>query len=248
MDAKIKEQPNDFLAGAKDALPILIGYFAVSVTFGVATVSYGFNPWIPVIISLTNYTGSGQALGVQLMAAETTTLIELTLAMLVINIRYSLMSLSLSQRLDPKTRLWQRFILAFGVTDENFALAMSKKRELSFKYLLGIELAAFLGWLGGTALGAFVGAILPEIVLQAFGIALPAMFVAIILPPCRKSLPITLVVLASVGISCLFTYVPVINELSSGWVYIICGIVTAVAASVFFPVTEESDSEKEQEA
>lgn len=240
-DLKTNRNESLFFTGAKDALPIFLGYFAVSITFGVASVSLGFQPWIPILISLTNYTGSGQALGINLMALGTTTIMEFIIAMIIINVRYSLMSLAISQRLSGKVTLWQRFVLAFGVTDENFAIVIARKKEIEFSYLLGVELFAFSGWLLGTIVGAFAGVLLPEIVLQAFGIALPAMFVAIIIPPCRKNLSITVAVLLSALLSCVLYYVPVFSFLSSGWIYIICGLTISALAAVLFPVKEEAN-------
>lgn len=228
-------------AGAKDAVPICLGYFAVALTFGVAAVGYGFPAWTPIIISLTNYTGSGQALGVQLLASAAATLPELLVAMLVINLRYSLMSMTLSQLLAPEVTLWQRFVIAFGVTDENFAVAVSRRKELTFGYLLALEGTAFAGWMGGTVVGALVGGVLPEVVMTAFGIALPAMFVAIILPPCRKSRPVLVVVLVAVALSCAFYYIPVLGSLGRGWAYVICGVAGALVGALLFPVKDEGE-------
>lgn len=227
-----------FKAGFKDGIPISLGYFAVAIAFGVATVGYGFPLWSPIIISLTNYTGSGQALGVQLLAVASTTLAELVVAMLIINIRYALMSVTVSQLLSPEVKLWQRFVLAFGMTDENFAVAVSRKREITFPYMMGVEVTAFCGWVGGTIVGALVGNFLPEVVMIAFRIALPAMFIAIVLPPCRHSKAAAFVVALSVAMSCAFFYVPVLCELSKGWVYVICGVVSAVAGAILFPVKD----------
>ena len=227
-----------FKAGFKDGFPISLGYFAVAIAFGVATVGYGFPLWSPILISLTNYTGSGQALGVQLLAVTSTTLAELVVAMLIINIRYALMSVTASQMLSPDVKLWQRFVLAFGMTDENFAVAISRGREITFKYMLGVELTAFAGWVGGTVVGALVGNFLPEVVMTAFRIALPAMFIAIVLPPCRASKAAAFVVALSVAMSCAFYYIPGLNLLSKGWVYVICGIVSAVVGALLFPVKD----------
>lgn len=228
-----------FKTGFKDGLPISLGYFAVAIAFGVATVGYGFPSWSPVLISLTNYTGSGQALGVQLLAVASTTLAELVVAMLIINVRYALMSVTVAQLLAPEVKLWQRFVLAFGMTDENFAVAVSRRREITFKYMLGVEITAFVGWVGGTVVGALVGNFLPEVVMVAFRIALPAMFIAIILPPCRASKAAAFVVALSVAMSCAFYYIPVINELSKGWVYVICGIVSATVGALLFPLKDD---------
>jgi len=53
--------------------------------------------------------------------------LEIALTTFVINIRYMLMSLSLSQKIDPKITLWQRLVFGFGITDETFSVAQWKK-------------------------------------------------------------------------------------------------------------------------
>lgn len=225
--------------GAKDGFPIALGYFAVAIAFGVASVTFGFPWWSPIVISLTNFTGSGQAVGVQLLATAATTLAELAVTMIIINIRYALMSVSISQRLSPKVTIFQRCILAFGMTDENFAVAISRNREITFGYMIGVELTAFSGWVGGTIVGALAGNFLPPQILTAFGIALPAMFVAIIVPPCKKSVPILIVTVTAVALSCLFYYVPYLRDLNKGWVYVICGLTAACLGALIFPVKED---------
>ena len=232
-----------FRTGFRDGIPISLGYFAVAIAFGVATVGYGFPLWSPIVISLTNYTGSGQALGVQLLAVASTTLAELVVAMLIINIRYALMSVTVAQMLSPEVKFWQRFVLAFGMTDENFAVAVSRGREITFKYMLGVEVTAFAGWVGGTVVGALVGNFLPEVVMTAFRIALPAMFIAIVLPPCRVSKAAAFVVALSVAMSCAFFYIPGLSELSKGWVYVICGIVSAVVGALLFPLNDDDNKD-----
>lgn len=225
--------------GIRDGLPIALGYFAVSIAFGVATVGYGFPVWTPILISLTNFTGSGQALGVQLLASGTATLAELLVAMIAINLRYALMSVSVGQMLERGIGTPRRMLLAFGMTDENFAVAVSRGKEITFGYMLALEITSFVGWIAGTAVGALVGSFLPEIVMVAFRIALPAMFVAIIIPPCRTSRAALFVVLLATALSCAFYYIPGLNTLSKGWVYVICGVTSAVAGALLFPVRDD---------
>lgn len=234
----------DFRHGCRDGVPIMLGYLTVSFTFGVSCVAKGFVWWMPLLCSLSNFTGTGQFAGMDIIAAAGS-VAELVATMLVINARYALMGISLSQKLERKTTLWQRLIIAFGLTDENFAVSMRQPREVSFRYFLGVSLVSFSGWVGGTLLGALAGHVLPESLLSAFGIALYAMFIAIVIPPCRTSKAVFTVVLSAIALSCLFYYVPGLNELSSGWSIIICGIASALIGAVFFPIKPENkDGEK----
>lgn len=239
-----KEVVMRFKYGCRDGIPIMLGYLTVSFTFGVSCVAKGFVWWMPLLCSVTNFTGTGQFAGMDLIASAGS-VAELIATMIVINARYALMGVSLSQKLDGKTRLWQRFIIAFGLTDENYAVAIRKPQDVTFSYFLGVMLTSFAGWVSGTLLGALAGNFLPESLLSAFGIALYGMFIAIVIPPCRTSKAIATVVLTAIAMSCLFYYVPGLNKLSSGWAIIICGIASALIGAVFFPIKPEDNKEKQ---
>ena len=234
-----------FRHGCRDGIPIMLGYLTVSFTFGVNCVAKGFTWWMPLLCSVTNYTGTGQFAGMELIAAAGS-VIELIATMLVINARYALMGVSLSQKLDKKTHVWQRLIIAFGLTDENYAVSMRQSKDVTFEYFLGVSLTAYAGWIGGTLLGALAGNVLPESLLSAFGIALYAMFIAIVIPPCRTSKAVLTVVLTAVATSCLFYYVPGLNNVSSGWSIIICGILSSAVGAVFFPIHPSNEQTADQ--
>lgn len=234
-----------FKYGCRDGVPIMLGYLTVSFTFGVSCVAKGFTWWMPLLCSFTNFTGTGQFAGMDIIAAAGS-VAELVATMLVINARYALMGISLSQKLEGKTTLWQRLLIAFGLTDENYAVSMRQPREVSFEYFMGVSVVSFSGWVGGTLLGALAGNILPESLLSAFGIALYAMFIAIVIPPCRTSKAISTVVLTAVALSCLFYYVPGLNKLSSGWSIIICGIASSLIGAIFFPIRPEENNDKDK--
>ena len=103
---------NDIKAGLKDGLPIGLGYLATSFAFGILSNSLGLTLLEAVLISMTNLTSAGQLAAAPIIAAGGR-LIELALTQLVINMRYSLMSISLSMQLDKNIGIRHRFILAF---------------------------------------------------------------------------------------------------------------------------------------
>ena len=164
--------------------------------------------------------------------------IEIACAILIINARYFLMSVSLSQKLPADIKQWQRYIIAFGNTDEVYAVAMGQKLPLNFKYMLGMILCAFSGWVGGTVIGTFAGSIVPSALSSAFGISLYAMFLAIIIPAGKNSMPVTQTILIAAALSFMFYLLPVLNKLSSGWVIIICGILSSAFSALRHPVME----------
>ena len=238
----MKSEQNRFSRGARDGLPIALGYLSVSFAFGMLAVQQGLPVWAPIAISLSNFTGTGQFAGAGLIAAGAS-LGELALTVLIINLRYTLMSLSLSQRVSAKMGLGQRLLIAFGITDEVYAVAIRRPGMLTGKYMAGLILCSFAGWVGGTCVGALASSLLPESVRLALGIAVYAMFIAILVPPARDSRPIAAIILGSVAMSCAFRYIPALSGLSSGWVIIICGLVSAGLAAILRPISDDSAAE-----
>ena len=229
-----------YLYGLKKGIPIMLGYIAVSFSFGVMAVdSYGITPLTAIIISLTNVTSSGQQAGVE-MISHGLSLFEIGLTVLLINLRYSLMSLSLSQKLDSTTPTGLRLLFGFGITDEIYAIAVTEKEKINARYMFGIITLPIIGWVLGTTLGAFASKLIPdEKLLDALSIALYAMFIAIIIPDARRSLKITFVILLSISISCLFYYVPFIKEIGIGFKIIISTVISALLGAIIFPINDE---------
>lgn len=228
---------NSYSKGLKDGIPIGLGYLSVSFTFGIMAVNSGLPVWVAVLISMTNLTSAGQFAGIGLIATSAPYL-EMALTQLVINLRYSLMSLSVSQKADKSFGLSQRLIVSFGVTDEIFAVATGKPSEIGTRYMYGLITIPYAGWALGTFLGAAASTILPASVCSALNIAIYGMFIAIITPPAKHSKPVLKVILLSVTISCLFRYLPVLNRLSGGFVIIICAVAASVAGALLFPVRD----------
>ena len=123
-------------SGLRDGLAIGVGYFSVSFTFGILAVNGGLSPLVAGLISLTNMTSAGQFAGLTVILAHGS-LVELALTQLVINLRYALMSLSLSQRLGPEFTTRRRMLVAFANTDEIFAVAMGRTAPLTPSYMSG---------------------------------------------------------------------------------------------------------------
>jgi predicted branched-subunit amino acid permease len=228
---------NSFSSGIKDGIPIGLGYLSVSFTFGIIAINSGIPIWIAVLISMTNLTSAGQFAGIGLINAGAP-YIEMALAQLVINMRYALMSLSLTQKTDKSFNIIHRLILSFGITDEIFAVASGKEHEIGTNYMYGLITIPYLGWATGTLLGAAAGSILPDSISSAMNIAIYGMFLAIIIPPAKKSRPVLLVIIFSVVISFLLHYAPFLNKLSEGFAIIICTIVASGLGAVLYPVKE----------
>ncbi len=227
-----------FRRGLMHGIPIALGYLSVSFGFGILAVKSGLSVTEASMISLLNLTSAGQAAGVGVMA-HGGSLAEMALVQLTINIRYALMALSLSQKLDKRFTLPHRMLAAYGITDEIFGVCAAQEEPLVPVYMYGMTLIAATGWVTGTFLGAFAGALLPPPVTAALGIVLYGMFLAIIVPPAKKQRSILCVVLAAAAMSVVCKYLlPMISE---GFAVIICAAAASVLGALLFPREEEAE-------
>lgn len=235
----------EFRSGLKDGIPIALGYFAVSFSLGITMVAAGITAFEGMIMSLTNLTSAGEFAGVRVIAAGGT-ILEMILTQFIINLRYSLMSLSLSQKLDENVSLWKKLIIAFGNTDEIFAVAMNHQRSLTLRYMVGLQSLPIIGWTAGTFLGAIACDLMPRNVSVAMNVMLYGMFIAIVFPVAKKSRSVMCVAGVAVFMSCLFRYVPFLKNISEGISIIICTIAAATLGAILFPVKEEQENEGEK--
>ena len=232
-----------FKRGLKNGIPIGLGYFAVSFSFGMMCVANGLSVFDSVLISLTNLTSAGQFAGLNIILANGT-YIEMFLTQLVINLRYSLMSFSLSQKLSRKESHIHRFFAACGVTDEIFAITIAEEGKPSSFYMYGAMCVSIPSWTIGTLCGALLGNVLPEIIVSALSISLYSMFVAIIVPPAKKIRSILYVIIVSMFLSTCFTYLPILKKISNGFAIIIITLLVSLLAAKLAPIKVEDSTDE----
>lgn len=239
---KSSVSPYRYRDGLREGFSIALGYFSVSFGFGISAVGQGLRALEAVLISMTNLTSAGQVAGVAVIAAGGT-VIEMMLTQLVINLRYALMGISLTQRLDDRARpVWRRMLLCCALTDEIFAVAMTKPDSVGPSYIRGVLTLPYIGWTCGTLLGAVVGSVLPERLEAALGIMIYAMFLAIIVPPMRRERGICLVVALAACFRCMMTYIPPLSRVSEGFAIILCAVSAALIVSAFCPAAGEEEN------
>ena len=230
----------EFLEGIRDGLPICFGYFSVSMAFGLTAVLSGIPIGAAVMISLTNLTSAGQFAGMNLIASNGA-LIEIALTTLIINIRYFLMSISVSQKVEQKMTMKERLAVSFGITDEIFAVSMQRDHDLTSAYMAGLIITPVIGWTSGTFVGAVATSFMPPVLSNALGIALYGMFIAVIVPPARDQKNVLFAVALAIIASVACKYLPVLKNLSSGWTIILITIVVCLIAAWLFPVEESEE-------
>lgn len=235
---------NEFRTGVRTGLPVGLGYFSVSFGFGTMAVAQGLRVLDASMISATNLTSAGQFAGLTLILAAAG-IWEMILTQLVINSRYALMSLALSQRMGQKIGVFPRLFIAFINTDEVFALAMARKEPLTVPFMLGLGVLPVIGWVLGTALGAIAGSVLPVSIRTALGVMLYGMFIAIVIPPAKAERPVAVAALLALIFSCLFTWVPGLKDVSAGVSIVICTVAAAAFCAWRFPIADETEEEAE---
>ena len=220
-----------FTKGLIDGVPIALGYLSVSFGFGILAVRSGLTTLISVLISAVNLTSAGQA-AISKKASFFS-------SYRFINLRYGLMSLSLSQKLDSTFNTPRRLLVAYGITDEIFAVASAQKGLLTARYMYGLISVSTLGWCTGTLLGASAGQLLPASLTNAMGIVLYAMFIAIVIPPARKSRGVLVVAATAAVCSMAFKYL--LPQITGGFAIIFSAVIAAVLGALVFPVADETE-------
>lgn len=236
-----------FVRGMRDGIPICLGYFAVSFALGIAGRGVGMNAVQAFVMSLTMVASAGQFAAITLIGAGAG-IIEMITTTVVVNLRYLLMSCSLTQKLSPETKLLHRLALSYCMTDEIFGLSISVDGFLRPVYTYGITVISVSGWCLGTVLGVVAGNILPALVTNALGVAMYGMFLAIIIPPAKKNHFLGALVAVSMAASGLFSILPYLRAISSGFRVIILTILIAGIAAVIHPMEESGDNPGQTES
>ena len=230
-----------YLRGLRDGIPIAMGYFAVAFTLGITAKNIGMTPIQAAVMSATMHASAGQFAAMTVMASGAGYL-EMIITTVIVNLRYLLMACALSQKIDSKTKMGHRLVMSYFITDEIFGAASAVEGKLNPCYQYGMATVAGPGWTLGTFLGAVFGAILPLRLANAMNVALYGMFLAVIIPPARKDKVIAAVVVISMAASYLFSVLPVLRGISSGFRIMILTIIIAGIAAALKPVTEEKQS------
>jgi len=231
-----------FVKGLKAGIPIGIGYLSVSFTFGIMAISLGFSWWQAVLISAFTLTSAGQLAAIGIMAVPFQYL-SMLISQLTINLRYAFMSVSLTQKVSKDFKGIKRWLLGFFMTDEIFAVASSEKTVTPL-FFLGLSVMPWLGWTFGTLAGSLMGSILPDLFVASLSIAIYGMFLAIIIPPAKRSRPILAVILVAALLHCALRFLPILKEIPSGIAISLAAILSALLGAALFPITEDVEAAK----
>ena len=239
-----KLRADAFRSGIKDAVPIGLGYLAVSFSLGITARNAGLSAFQGGVASFLCLASAGEYAGFTLIAASAS-LAEMALMMLIINLRYMLMSLALSQKADPHMPFFHRLLFGGAVTDELFAVNIARPGVLDPWYFYGGMAIAVPLWTAGTCIGIVAGNVLPARIVSALSVALYGMFIAIIVPPARKDKFIAVIIAVCFAASFAVQRLPLLSGINSGTKTIILTLIIASAAAVIRPKDPGAVPEKE---
>lgn len=229
-----------FKIGIRDGLPIFLGYLAVSFTLGIAAKNAGLNAFQASLMSFLCNASAGEFAALTIISSGAS-YFEMAFTQLVVNIRYLLMSCALSQKFDDNMPFFHRPIIAYDVTDEIFGVSVSVNGKLNPFYTYGLICIALPGWTLGTCVGVIFGNILPVRLVSALSVALYGMFTAVIVPPAKHNKTIAVLIAVSMLLSWLFSILPILNQISSGFKIVILTVMLSAAAAFLFPVKENTN-------
>jgi 4-azaleucine resistance transporter AzlC len=230
-----EENKLTFSEGVQAGISIALGYIPIAITFGLLSKASGIPNYISMLMSLTVFAGASQFLGIQLMSLGAG-IFEIVTATLILNFRHFLMTSFLSQKINVGVSKKLLSLVAFGVTDETFAVAsLREEKKLTVAFILGLNTIAFASWNLGTWIGIFAASAVPQTLRDSMGIALYAMFIGLLVPSIKRSRPVLVVSSAAMLIHWLLRYIPPFYYISTGWTIILSTSLAALIGTVLFP-------------
>jgi Predicted branched-chain amino acid permease (azaleucine resistance) len=229
-------------SGFSDSIPIMVGYIPIAIAYGLLSKTSGLSLVDTGLMSFMVFAGASQFMAVNLIASGVG-FGEIVISTFLVNFRHFLMSASLSARLKEVSKR-SKPIIAFGVTDEVFSVASFRKEELSTSYMLVLELSSYLSWCLGGILGYIIGQALPEDISSSMGIALYAMFAALLMPEVRERLSVGVLALLSALVNTLLYY---FGGISKGWCIVIAIITASAVGATVFKEENKAGAQIEEE-
>lgn len=231
----------DFKQGLLAGFPVFFGYLPASFAYALAASRVGLSLWETVLMSLLVYAGASQMMAVG-MIGEGASPVTIVIATFIVNLRHFIMSTCVFNRMD-KASLFGKSIAAFGVTDEGFAVFMGgRNKPSSLAYFFGIFLVTYGSWVSGSFLGGVAVTVLPKLVSDSLGIALYAVFVALLVPSVKKNLRLLILVMGTGGLNALLR-----QFISGSWALILATLLAALIGVYFVDLADETVADKTQE-
>ena len=228
----------DLRRGALDTLPILLGVVPFGVTFGIVGLTVGLTPLETILMSLLVFAGAAQFISATMIGMGITDFTLIILTTLLINLRHLLMGVSLAPWLT-RLPLARQALLAFLMVDESYAITIDRiaKHGYSASHQLGASSALFAAWAAATVAGVLIGEYIPDPLAWGLDFALPATFLAMLIPRLDSRASLIVCIVAAVVAVGAALYLP------GKWYIILAALAATLAGGLM-----ENGSQKEETA
>lgn len=218
-----------FRLGVHLGAPVILGYIPAGIAYALIARQAGFSVLETCLMSACVHAGASQMMAVG-MSAQGAGVAAILLTTFILNLRYFIMSACVMNDLKQEKRPF-KMLLAFGVTDEVFAIhAVQKRTEHPGLVFFGMSLVSYLACILGTFIGAVASDFLPPLLTAALGIAMYAMFIALLMPSLHGNGRLALLVVFTAAINALLS-----RLLTPGWALVVA---TLAGAAVGVPFVE----------
>lgn len=220
----------NFLAGAKTATPIVIGFIPVATAFGMVGMSTGLKLYECVFMSFMVFGGASQLMAVAMLSSGAG-ILQILIATFAINFRHFVMGMSVMPKLTHISTKWN-LGLFFGLTDETFAILSLKNNEekINKYFIAGLNLTSFAAWVLGTLFGSFFIKFIPNFVKGSMTIAIYGLFIGLLVPAVKSNNKGLTISLFGMSFNYLFTNILKIN----GWSMVISTILAGAVGIILF--------------
>ncbi len=228
----------DLRRGALDTLPILLGVVPFGVTFGIVGLTVGLTPFETILMSLIVFAGAAQFISATMIGMGVADFTLIVFTTLLINLRHLLMGVSLAPWLT-RLPLARQALLAFLMVDESYAITIDRiaKHGYSESHQLGASSALFAAWAAATVTGVLIGEYIPDPLAWGLDFALPATFLAMLIPRLDSRASLIVCAVAAVVAVSAALYLP------GKWYIILAALAATLAGGII-----ESGPPKEETA
>ena len=228
----------DYIKGMRTGVPVIFGFIPVAIAYAVMARQAGIGAVETVLMSAAVFAGASQMMAVE-MLSQGAAAVTIIVAAFILNLRHLIMSTCVINRIK-KEKLWIKLLAVFGVTDESFAIFTTQKKENSnAAFFLGLITVTYSSWVGGTVIGVIASGLLPEIVSASLGVALYAMFIAILVPGIRDNLRLIMLVIFTALLN-----MGLCSFMDSSWALIAATLIGAFAGTFFVNMEEMAEMEE----
>ena len=201
--------PSDFRQGILDSIPVMLGVIPFGITYGIVGLAVGLTPAETLLMSLLVFAGAAQFVSATMFGLGVFDFSLIVFTTLLINLRHLLMGASLSPYLT-RLPLVRQAVLAFGMADETYAITMDRVQKLGYSdnYQLGSNTAGYVTWAVSTFTGIVVGGYLPNPLAWGLDFAMPATFLAMLIPRLANKISLAVCLVAAVIAVAAALYLP----------------------------------------